>query len=65
MTEFLDDTRDLLRRTPDELRALLTGLPSTWTASPDVADGRRPRDAVGHLISAKLLRRDDPAAVSR
>ena len=44
MSEFLGDTRDLLRRTPDVLRALLTGLPDTWTATPDVADGWRPRD---------------------
>jgi uncharacterized damage-inducible protein DinB len=54
MTEFLDDSRDLLRRTPDVLRALLTGLPETWTATPDVANGWRPRDVVGHLISAEL-----------
>ena len=54
MSEFLGDTRDLLRRTPDVLRALLTGLPDTWTATPDVADGWRPRDVVGHLISGEL-----------
>ena len=39
---------------PDVLRALLTGLPDTWTTTPDVADGWRPRDVVGHLISAEL-----------
>ena len=54
MSDFLGDTRDLLRRTPDVLRALLTGLPETWTATPDVADGWRPRDVVGHLISGEL-----------
>jgi hypothetical protein len=54
MGDFLGHTRDLLRRTPDVLRALLTGLPDTWTATPDVADGWRPRDVVGHLISAEL-----------
>ena len=54
MSDFLGDTRDLLRRTPDVLRALLTGLPDTWTATPDVADGWRPRDVVGHLISGEL-----------
>jgi len=54
MSGFLGDTRDLLRRTPDVLRALLTGLPDTWTTTPDVADGWRPRDVVGHLISGEL-----------
>ena len=42
MSDFLGDTRDLLRRTPEVLRALLTGLPDTWTATPDVAEGWRP-----------------------
>jgi hypothetical protein len=54
MSGFLDDTRDLLRRTPEVLRALLTGLPDRWTDTPDVAEGWRPRDVVGHLISAEL-----------
>jgi hypothetical protein len=54
VTDFLHDTTDLLRRTPDLLRALLAGLPETWTRTPDVADGWRPRDVVGHLISAEL-----------
>ena len=54
MSDFLGDTRDLLRRTPAVLRALLTGLPDAWTATPDVADGWRPRDVVGHLISGEL-----------
>ena len=57
MTDFRGDTRDLLRRTPHVLRALLSDLPDAWTATPDVAGGWRPRDVVGHL------RRDDPAAV--
>jgi len=54
MSDFLGETRDLLRRTPDVLRALLAGLPETWTATPDVEDGWRPRDVVGHLISGEL-----------
>jgi len=54
MNDFLDDHRDLLRRTPDVLRALLAGLPDRWTDTPDVDDGWRPRDVVGHLISAEL-----------
>jgi len=51
---FLDDTTDLLRRTPQVLRALLAGAPASWTDSPDVEGGWRPRDVVGHLISAEL-----------
>ena len=54
MTDFLTETTDLLRRTPDVLRALLTGLPGRWTETPDVTDGWRPRDVVGHLITGEL-----------
>ncbi|HZC32321.1 MAG TPA: DinB family protein [Candidatus Bathyarchaeia archaeon] len=54
MSDFLGDTVDLLRRTPAVLTALLVGVPSTWTETPDTADGWRPRDVVGHLISAEL-----------
>jgi hypothetical protein len=54
MDTFLDDTTDLLRRTPDLLRALLSGLPERWTDTPDVDGGWRPRDVVGHLISAEI-----------
>jgi len=54
VTAFLDDTTELLRRTPQVLRALLAGLPDTWTNATDVADGWRPRDVLGHLISAEL-----------
>jgi len=53
MAEFLEDTTDLLRRTPDVLRALLGGIDESWTDTPDTADGWRPRDVVGHLISAE------------
>jgi hypothetical protein len=54
MSDFLGETTDLLGRTPDLLRALLTGLPESWTQTPDVVDGWRPHDVVGHLISAEL-----------
>jgi hypothetical protein len=54
MADFLADTTDLLRRTPVLLRALLGGVPSAWTETPDVAGGWRPRDVVGHLISAEI-----------
>ena len=53
MTDFLAETTDLLARTPAVLRALLTGLPEAWTDEPDAADGWRPRDVVGHLITAE------------
>jgi len=50
---FIADTTDLLARTPAVLRVLLIGLPETWTDTPDVADGWRPRDVVGHLITGE------------
>jgi hypothetical protein len=53
MTEFIATTTDLLARTPQVLRALLIGLPDDWTDAPDAADGWRPRDVVGHLITAE------------
>lgn len=54
MSSFLADTTDVLRRTPAVLRALLGDVPDSWTATPDVAGGWRPRDVVGHLISAEI-----------
>jgi hypothetical protein len=53
MTNFIAETTDLLARTPAVLRALLIGLPDDWTDVPDVAEGWRPRDVVGHLITAE------------
>jgi hypothetical protein len=53
MSDFVSDTTDLLRRTPDVLRALLYGIDDAWTGTPDVADGWRPRDVVGHLITGE------------
>jgi hypothetical protein len=50
---FIAETTDLLARTPAVLRALLTGLPEAWTDTPDAADGWRPRDVVGHLITGE------------
>lgn len=44
---------EILRRTPDVLRALLSGLPDTWTNTADTPDGWRPRDVVGHLITGE------------
>ncbi|MEO8511589.1 MAG: DinB family protein [Chloroflexota bacterium] len=54
MSDFIPETTDLLRRTPELLRVLLTDLPDRWTATPDTADGWRPRDVVGHLITGEL-----------
>ena len=54
MTDFIGETRDLLERTPILLRALLGGLSGSWTATPDIEGGWRPRDVVGHLISAEM-----------
>lgn len=54
MGDFLAETTDLLRRTPDVVRALLGGIPDRWTDTPDVEGGWRPKDVVGHLITAEL-----------
>lgn len=53
MTGFIAETTALLERTPELLRTLLIGLPESWTNAPDVADGWRPRDVVGHLITGE------------
>jgi len=55
MSDFIGTTTDLLRRTPDLLRTLLSGLPEDWTDTSDVPEnGWRPRDVVGHLITGEL-----------
>lgn len=54
MSQFLEETTDLLRRTPNVMRALLAGLPESWGDTPDVEGGWRPRDVVGHLITTEL-----------
>jgi hypothetical protein len=54
MTTFLDETTNLLERTPRVVSALLKGLPEAWTDTPDIEGGWRPRDVVGHLITAEL-----------
>ena len=53
MTDFIGQTISLLERTPQVLRALLTGLPDDWTDTPDATEGWRPRDVVGHLITGE------------
>ncbi len=54
MSGFLEETTDVLRRTPEVLRVLLVGVPEGWADTPDVEGGWRPRDVVGHLITAEL-----------
>jgi hypothetical protein len=53
VSSFIRETTALLERTPAVLRALLIGLPESWTRTPDVTDGWRPRDVVGHLITGE------------
>lgn len=53
MPSFIAETTAILERTPGALRALLIGLPEGWTDTPDVTDGWRPRDVVGHLITGE------------
>ena len=53
MTNLVEETTAVLTRTPTVLRALLLGLPESWTDTPDTADGWRPRDVVGHLITGE------------
>jgi hypothetical protein len=51
---FLAETKALLERTPQVLRDLLGGLPDAWLEGRDTPDGWRPRDVVGHLITAEI-----------
>lgn len=53
MSDFIGDTTNLLRRTPDLLRTLLHNLPQAWAETPDVDGGWRPKDVVGHLITGE------------
>ncbi|MEA2675095.1 MAG: hypothetical protein QOI92_2287 [Chloroflexota bacterium] len=54
MSDFLGETTNLLERTPRVVSALLKGIPEAWTDTPDIEGGWRPRDVVGHLITAEL-----------
>jgi hypothetical protein len=53
MAAFIEETTELLRRTPDLLRTLLGQLPPSWLDTPDVAGGWGPKDVVGHLITGE------------
>lgn len=51
---FLEETTQVLGRTPRVMRALLGGLPDAWLGTPDRPEnGWTPRDAVGHLITGE------------
>lgn len=55
MSDFVGETTDLLRRTPELLWVLLGGIGEGWTDTTDVpGDGWRPKDVVGHLITGEL-----------
>ena len=55
MTNFVAETTAILERTPELLRALLSGVPESWTDTTDVPEnGWRPQDVVGHLITGEL-----------
>lgn len=49
----LDNAKEILRRTPSTLNALLDGLPDEWTLANEGADTWSPFDVVGHLIHAE------------
>ena len=49
----LASSRDILRRTPGTLRALLDGVEDTWARSTEGPDTFSPFDVVGHLIDGE------------
>jgi hypothetical protein len=49
----LDNAKEILRRTPSTLNALLDGLPDDWTLANEGAETWSPFDVVGHLIHAE------------
>jgi len=54
VNDVIGETTNLLKRTPDVLRALLGGIPDSWTDTQDTPGGWRPHDVVGHLITGEL-----------
>ena len=46
----LDQAKEILRRTPSTLKALLSDLPDEWVLSSDSPDSWSPFDVVGHLV---------------
>ena len=62
MSNFLDETTELLRRTP-EVATLLVGLPESWPQTPEVAQVFADVGPWKAYLGT-LLRREDPAAVA-
>ncbi len=50
----LEESIDLLERSPRVLHELLAGLPESWLTARDTPDGWAARDVVGHLVSSEL-----------
>lgn len=46
----LDQAKEILRRTPGTLNALLADLPNEWVMSNEGPDTWSPYDVIGHLI---------------
>ena len=51
----LDEALAVLSRTPQTLRALLTGLPAGWTSHDEGPDTWSPYDVLGHLIHGEKV----------
>ena len=49
----LDKGKEVLRRTPGTLNALLTGLPNDWVLSNEGPETWSPYDVIGHLIEGE------------
>ena len=62
MSNFLDETMELLRRTP-EVATLLVGLRESWTQTPQVAQVFADVGPWKAYLGT-LLRREDPATVA-
>ncbi len=50
MTFKIDQAIDLLERTPEALKAMLSGLSNDWTRANEGGDSWSPFDVVGHLV---------------
>lgn len=50
MNFVLAEAKEVLRRTPAAVRALLSGLPESWTQAREGAESWTPYDVVGHFI---------------
>ena len=49
----LDQAKEVLRRTPATLNALLNGLPNDWVLANEGPDTFSPYDVIGHLIEGE------------